>query len=302
MTTRGLTTTTNPMGFRAIRLHYTADPQKDPLHSDPEVAERAGEWLDAQRKIYPDPNDWDQEMEVSFWVSKGRRVYPQFRHEIHCRSITLSDRRLMYRAWDFGWHTPVCLVGQSDGKDRLLIGREIVGREQTTFDFAKDVVRRCAEWYPYSAAGYEDFCDPAGQQVKSIENERNERRDIDILVGLGIHPRYEWGWSRKDGRTLVHRLLSLRTDHTPGLYVDAERCPLTAQAFLGRYVYPQTRDGKTAEDPDDKTHPWADVMAAVRYLVTGLHKKIGLQHFRIGSAPPPPTPPTHVGYGTPRRP
>jgi len=68
--------------------------------------------------------------------------------------------------------------------------------------------------------------------------------------------------------------------------VDPEGCPLTTQAFLGRYVFPTTKDGRQKEEPDDQTHPWADVMAAVRYLVIGLHRQLGLMRLAIGATPP----------------
>lgn len=290
------------MGFAAVRYHYSADPEKDPNNPDPEMAGRARAWLELQRAAYPDINDFEREFEVNFNIGKGSRVFPQFSEMYHTRSSAFNTRKVVYRGWDFGWWTPVALFAQIDREGRLVIVKEVVGHKQTTHDFAQSVIAKAAAWLPNFAAGYEDFCDPAGQQVKSMENEKNERRDIDVLKGLGIHANYEYGWSRKDGRSLVHRLLSLRADGTPGLLVDPGGCPLTTQAFLGRYVFPETRDGKVREDPDDDTHPWADVMAALRYGATGLHKKLGMSRFQLGQGKqngrqePP-----FTGYGTVRR-
>ena len=122
-----------------------------------------------------------------------------------------------------------------------------------------------------------------------------------MLAGLGIHAAFQWGWNRKDARTLIHRLLQLRTDGTPSLLVDPGGCPLTSQAFLGRYVFPTTKDGRQKPDPDDDTHPWADVMAAVRYLVIGLHKRLGLMRYAFSSERPAQPEPDYQGYGTPVR-
>lgn len=294
----------NAMGFTAVRYHYSADPEKDPNNPNEEMAERARAWLAAQKNAYPDPNDFEREFEINFNVGKGSRVFPQFSELYHCRPLTFNTRRVVYRAWDFGWWAPVCLFAQIDREGRLVLVKEIVGAKKTTHDFAQDVIRRGAEWLPLFAAGFEDFCDPAGQQVKSVENERNERRDVDVLTGLQIHPKYEYGWSRKDGRSLVHQTLRLRADGTPSFLVDPAGCPLTTQAFLGRYVFPETRDGKIREEPDDDTHPWADVMAAVRYLVTGLHKRLGLSRFQLGQQVPRAAAVADrafTGYGTPTR-
>ena len=103
-----------------------------------------------------------------------------------------------------------------------------------------------------------------------------------MLGGLGIHPKYQWGWSRKDGRSLIHQLLTIRSDGTPSLYVDDRACQLLSQAFLGRYIYPEKTDGSHDDEPDDKTHPWSDLMAALRYMVIGLHPRLGVSRFQLG--------------------
>lgn len=286
----------------SVRVHYTADPFKDPQDADPKIAAHAQEWLSKQRALYPDPNVWEQEMEINFFVGSGARVFPQFRKDLHCSECKINHHRVVYRAWDFGWHSPVCLFAQIDKKERLLILKEIVGSQESTDQFAQRVIRRSTEWFPNHAAGFEDFCDPAGQQVKSVESEKSERRDTEILAGLGINARYQWGWSRKDGRSLTHQLLNLRSDGAPSLYVDDSGAPLLAQAFLGRYVYKTRQDGTVEEEPDDRTHPWSDLMAALRYMTIGLHPKLGVARFQMGRAQPfvDSTDGMH-GYGSPRR-
>lgn len=301
----GFRVTDNPMGFTSVWLHYSCDPDKNPDNPDPKAADKARAWLATQRRQWPDPNDFEREFEINFMVGKGKRVFPQFSQITHCAPYEYNKYRTLYRAWDFGWHCPVCLVAQVGPGGRLHIFREIVGGGEDTHKFAGRVVELCATWFPdhAGAAGFEDFCDPAGQQVKSMENERNERRDVEVLQGLGIHAKYEFGWSRKDQRTLVHRLLALRSDGTPGLLVDDRRgyADTIASAMLGRYVYPEKRDGTVAEEPDDDTHPWADVMAGVRYLVVGLQRKLGLARFAFAQAVPQDAPSGFHGYGTPKR-
>lgn len=291
----------NPMGFTACRLHYSADPSKDPENPDPALAERAREWITAQRRSYPDPNDFEREMEINFHVGKGRRVFPQFNETIHGRSLEYNRRRVIYRAWDFGWHAPVCLFSQVGTKDRLLLLREKVGGQLTTRDFAQQVIQLTSEWYPNHAAGFEDYCDPAGQYVKSIESERSEKRDSEVLESLGIFPKCEFGWSRKDGRALIHELLQLRLDTTPGVYIDPAGCPLLVRALLGQYVFKETKDGRVHDEPDDETHPWADVIAALRYLVTGVRRMV-MGHRAPSGWPTKTAELTYHGYGVPVRP
>ena len=300
---RGYDSHENPANFWAVRVHYTADPDKDLFHADAARAARAQAWIDGHRRQYPDPNDFDREFEISFFAGQGSRVFPQFTTANHTARLPFNPRRIIYRGFDFGWHCPLALFAQIDAQGRLCILREIVGAQMTTQSFAGKVVQRSAEWFPNHPGGFDDFCDPAGQQVHAIENERSEKRDIEILAGLGIHARYQWGWSRKDGRSLIHQLLALRADGTPSLTVDERECPLLVQAFLGRYIYPERKDGTHDDEPDDKTHPWADLMAALRYLVIGLHPKLGLARYAMARPSPivdMPSP-TSVGYGMPRR-
>lgn len=301
---RGLDTFENPMGFRAVRLHYSADPDKNPFSDDQEKAEKSQVWLDTQRARWPDPNDFEREFEINWHVGIGSRVFPQFNETNHTKGSSYNKRRVLYRGWDFGWHAPVVLFAQVDDKDRLVLMKELVGAKRTTSEFAQDVIKKTAEWFPNHVPGFDDFCDPAGQAQKSIESEKNERRDVEVLNGLGIYPKWEYGWSRKDGRSLIHQLLALRSDDTPGFWVDKLGCPMLTQAFLGRYVYPEVKssDSKIKEEPDDETHPWADLMAALRYLTIGLHRKLALRRFQIGSELTPTTKTKEYhGYGSPMR-
>ena len=69
------------------------------------------------RKSYPDPNDWEREMEINFFVGKGTRVFPQFTETIHAQPrIEYEPFKIIFRACDFGWHCPVCLVILVDNK------------------------------------------------------------------------------------------------------------------------------------------------------------------------------------------
>ena len=173
---KGFQISENAMGITAVKLHYSCDPAKDITHPNPATREQAQKWYDATRQMFPDENLWNQEMEVNWWVATGQRVFPEFRESIHAPGPqSHNKRKVLYRAWDFGWHAPACLIASIDSKDRLLVVREIIGHQQSTREFAQKVVDRCAEWYPLYTPGFQDFCDPAGQQVKSVESERSEK-------------------------------------------------------------------------------------------------------------------------------
>jgi len=287
----GLTVSENALGATVVRLHYSADEDKDPL------TEKGSQWFTTMRRLYPDDNKWQQEFEISWFVAQGARVYPEFSETLHSKPLELRRRKVILRAWDFGYLAPACLIAQIDERDRLCVLREIIGHEETTKQFAEKVIARCSEWYPTHQPGYLDYCDPAGQQRKSTA-EQSETQDVEVLKNLGIHPTWKHGWTRKHGRALVHQLLTLRADNTPGLYVDGEKCPILMQGFLGKYVFPGRKGGQVSDEPEEDNHPWADAHAALRYLVTNQYNALGLKTER--REPIPPKPVTYHGYGTPR--
>lgn len=303
----GYSSTTNALGLRAIRVHYSASLDKDVTNPDPEIARTAGRWYEQARRLYPDPNQWAQEMEINWWMAAGTRVYPEFSETLHAGEYDyFNTRKVIYRAFDFGWHAPACLIAQIDDKDRLIVLKEIIGREVTTKEFAQDVIQKCAALFHAAdsplmrTAGYEDFCDPAGQKVSANgSSEKSEVRDVEVLNNLKIYPRWEYGWSRKDGRALVHQLLQLRVDGTPSMYINTAGCPILMQGFLGKYVYPARKGGTAHDEPDENAHPWADVHAALRYLATGLYSALGLRRVKASAGAAGRV--THHGYGTPVR-
>ncbi len=236
--------------------------------------------LGEMRRQYPDENVWNREFEISWFIAEGARVYPEFSETLHARPLELRRRKVLLRAWDFGYLAPACLIAQIDDRDRLCVLREIIGHEETTKQFAEKVIQRCADWFPQHTPGYMDYCDPAGQQRKST-SEQSETRDVEILNNLGIHPAWKYGWSRQHGRALVHQLLTLRSDNTPGCY-----------------VFPGRKGGQVSDEPEEDNHPWADAHAALRYLVTNQYNALGLKVERREVAPEKPV--TWHGYGTPR--
>lgn len=287
----GFTVTENALGATVVRLHYSSDPDKDP------ATDKGSQWFTTMRRLYPDDNKWQQEFEISWFVAQGARVYPEFSETLHAKKLELRRRKVILRAWDFGYLAPACVIAQIDDRDRLCILREIIGNEETTKQFAEKVISRCSDWYPMHAPGFMDYCDPAGQQRKSTA-EQSETQDVEVLKNLGIHPTWKHGWTRKHGRSLVHQLLALRLDNTPGLYIDGENCPILMQGFLGKYVFPPRKAGQVSDEPEEDNHPWADAQAALRYLVTNQFNALGLKTDRREPAPQKPV--NYHGYGTPR--
>ena len=272
---RGITIWQND-DIMAIRLHYSAFPDRDPGHPDPETAKAATAWVQAQRKKYLTENDWEREMEINFQVSAGKRVFPTFAEGSHvldphnceryaCAPRPLKRRKLL-RAWDFGWHFPAVVIGQVDLRDRLVLYGEYQGIDIDIDRFAQQVLDYCAtEFGDWSAWGYDDYCDPAGAQVRSIMSEHNETTELQVLARYGIQPGYA-PMSRRTGRGVLHRLLETRDDGSPAMLVS-RKCPIVIAGMLGGYAYKQRTDGTFEEEPDDKGY-YSHTQACLRYMVT----------------------------------
>lgn len=73
---KGISRRTTKLGFNVLRLHYTADPDKDP-------ATPAGKrWLDEAKKGMSDAR-WRQEHEIDYGALGGTLVFPGFDESIH---------------------------------------------------------------------------------------------------------------------------------------------------------------------------------------------------------------------------
>lgn len=100
---RGIETWINPNnGFRVLKIHYTADPDKDP--------ERNGvEWYKKARKRFK--GDWEREMEMNPYSSLGKRVYADEltdAHVINDFEIPKNWTRVM--ALDYGNVVPTAIL------------------------------------------------------------------------------------------------------------------------------------------------------------------------------------------------
>jgi hypothetical protein len=273
---KGLTINKNPLGVVAIRAHYSMLPDKDPHDPNPEAADRAQRWLEKQRLRYLDPNDFEREYEVNFEVTSGKRVFREFTESRHVLDDTTIEalkaglmplrRRRLLRSFDFGFHHPAMLVGQIDFRDRLIMYGEYQGKDVDIERFTERSIEYCNDTFgDWSAWGFEDFCDPAGAQVRSIMSEKGESTELQVMARYGIHPSYA-PRPRKAGRTIIHQLLRERDDKTPALLVT-RRCPILISGMLGGYTYKMKTDGTYHDEPDDDGY-YSHTQACLRYMVT----------------------------------
>ena len=174
-------TTWRRNGFCNARVHYSADPDKDP--STP----KGKAWYDTVRQGYPSYL-WDQEMEINFSVTPGMPVY--------CDTSLIKIRPQAYRPWlivqsglDFGRRMPGWVAGQIEplkkeqgGGYRVRISRCIVGKNILAGAFADQHIRPdIANLYPKCQAVF--YGDVAGNQ----HDDKDPESTIEIMAARDIN-------------------------------------------------------------------------------------------------------------------
>ena len=99
-------------GIHVVRLHYAADPEKDPSTPDGQ------DWLRSQLQGYPGGTDnanWRKEMEIIYSAGGGENVFPRFSEWRTSSNIFIApepdvlDAKL-YGSYDHGWTNPSCYL------------------------------------------------------------------------------------------------------------------------------------------------------------------------------------------------
>lgn len=236
----GFTFKRNKNGFVIGFLHYSADETKDTA------------WVEEVRRGYPSLDIWRQEMELDFTKASGRRVYPEFKSELHISKLAPIPYRDIWRGWDFGYHHPACVWLQVADNDRIHILAELMGTEVILQNFTDQVNALSKKLFP----GW-DFKD-AGDPAVRARSDKNERTSADILRYNGIHIQ-----SRptlvKDGINLVRSLLTPRADNYVQVKVD-ESCSTLIEGFLGGYQ-------RNEEDEPIKDNFYEHIFDALRYAI-----------------------------------
>jgi hypothetical protein len=170
-------------GFRHLRVHYSADPDKDP------ETEKGKEWYKESRSRMKITRKWLREMEISFDTPAGTPVFCDT-ERIIAETQCYDAQWKVYRGWDFGFGTPVCLLIQVwpilDGQGNLLRKevhclKEFTGHNIDIANFYEGTVKPWIEKY-LPRGRVEDFGDPAGNQKESTSG----KSDIEVLASLGV--------------------------------------------------------------------------------------------------------------------
>lgn len=192
----------------------------------------------------------------------GQAVFrASFRPEFHVVYSTLNPTKTvpLMIGQDFG-RTPASLIGQVDGRGRLLVFQEVTGVDMGIEQFATSLLRpKMFERF----TGYSSFmaCDPTGKD----KNNTNEQSPFDVLKRLGFMPYGAPSNDLEPRLRAVEQLLLRQVDGGPMLIIDGTYCPQLVQAMKSQYRYKRKLNNELEEKPD-KTHPWSDLADCLQYM------------------------------------
>lgn len=137
-------------GFSHMRIHYSADPEKDDV------------WMRQLSAKYGgvDSPKWRREFEIDYTAVQGQRVYPMFCN-IHCEHKTLGRSWAIYRVLDHGIrHPTVCLWVAVNYRGDRHVYREYYMTNRTIAHNCQEILRRT----PDDEVVIRDIIDPATRQ------------------------------------------------------------------------------------------------------------------------------------------
>lgn len=235
-------------GFHVLQVHYTADPNK-----------RSAEWLESE-KMATTENDWLQEMEIDFTVTKGKPWYPEFNTALHVNSMPIKviPNRPVIRGWDYGL-TPATVFCQTTPSGRIIVhAPEIQSWESGILKHAAKVRAESASRFPN--VQFYDYGDPAGnQRVQTDEKTCVQvlREDFGIQVLNG-----PVAFNQRD--IPIRKALTTLIEGQAQLIIDP-RCTWLIEALKGGYRRMEV-NGEVLDKLDD--NKYTHIVDALGYVVS----------------------------------
>ena len=107
---RGIENYVTSDSMRVMRLHYSADPDKN---SETEIGRK---WLTSMKKGFPggmSGTKWQQEMEINFQIYGGRKVYPDWlerQPHVAVEPFNVPEDWPIYAGYDYGTSNPMAFT------------------------------------------------------------------------------------------------------------------------------------------------------------------------------------------------
>lgn len=182
--------------------------------------------------------EYDREYECSFDSIIGKKIYPEYRADIHISDYSLHPDRptTIHRGWDNTGLHPGIVLSWLNQQGQWLLFKEFWWEDMGSKEAAESVITWCNLNLP-PGCRYMDYADPAGKHRDGNKMSphiyiamKSEEMGSRIHFIDGIQT---WKVRRE---SVADKLRSLRNGQ-PSLLVDFEGCPLCIEGFSGGYAY-----------------------------------------------------------------
>jgi hypothetical protein len=233
---------------------------------------KTDDWYKQQVANRP-ARDIAQELDINYTVSAGKPFYGGFIRGLHTRKIELIPNKELLLGWDYGYHSPVCLITQVDSKGRWNIMDCLVGKDELIDAFgerAKIFLNR-----QFNGLSSVSYGDPAGEQ----ESDKSKKTSVQILADVGFKVKSipsNTNNANYDARKLIiEKKLKTLIDGIPALTInDIPSTQIVIEALEGGWHYPgANRDGFIDEKPVKEGY-YEHPMNALEYIAVNIFKAI----------------------------
>jgi hypothetical protein len=231
-------------GFSVVKLHYSADPEKDEA------------WAAKAKKEYP-TEDWEREFELKPVGHVGNYpVFNDYKRVLHesDKLIYVPTLKTVIRGWDFGKVHPCVEYLQVDGLNKNFIGEQY-GDNVLLDPFVQLVLEYSAS--NFKGAEFIDWVDATGK------NERDDgRSSVKVLMSYGIKPKWRMQEIEEGVKYMREEMVKLNNGR-PQFMLNQVKCPHLAAACRGGYQ--RKKNGEIIKD-GTHDHP----VDAARYGIMGV--------------------------------
>jgi hypothetical protein len=140
---KGIETYKTTSGIRVMKVHYSADPAKNPENRE------GAAWIRNQLNGYPGGMrgpKWRREMEIDFTIRQTTRVWPYFdemRSKIAIPAFPVPEHWPLWAGYDYGYTNPFAIIVVAfENEDSAYVVDEIVATQKSVYDQAKLIKER----------------------------------------------------------------------------------------------------------------------------------------------------------------
>lgn len=254
----GLIVKSNKQGHRVVRLHYSADPAKNPETNDGKI------WFEKETAKYLNgvhDLKWRREYEIDFSAGSGELVFPTFmddKRKLVISPFDIDDTFVLYGGLDWGTRNPVSFHVYAESVDKRFFAIWEYYDQRKTVTEVCQAVREC----PFYDKLQFIFADP------TIWSETVARKDgftsiAEMMqdpdeVGEFIITKLSPAHGRSD-EACINKLRNMWIVNPPKFQIFSS-CPNLINE-LNSLKYPERKDvvNEAEKIVDKNNHAWDDM-------------------------------------------